>query len=123
MTAKLLIVEDQPDIRNLIRATLEFEDYEIHEAQDGRSGLDKFVALRPDVALLDIMMPGEIDGLQLCERIKKNANGSRTCVILLSARGQKADVELGLKAGADAYLVKPFSPLELIETVEANLKQ
>lgn len=123
MGIKLLIVEDQSDIRNLIRATLEFEDYEIHEAEDGRSGLDKFVALRPNVALLDIMMPGELDGLQLCERIKKSPGGAGTCVILLSARGQKVDVELGLKAGADAYLVKPFSPLELIETVESKLRE
>ena len=121
MAAKLLIVEDQNDIRNLIRATLEFEDFEIHEAEDGRSGLDKFVAVRPAVVLLDVMMPGELDGLQVCQRIKQSPQGRNTIVILLTARGQKADVEIGLKAGADAYLVKPFSPLELIETVEAKL--
>lgn len=121
MTTKLLIVEDQPDIRDLIRATLEFEDYEIHEAEDGRSGLDTFVALRPEVVLLDVMMPGELDGLQVCERIKRSPQGDRTVVILLTARGQKADVEQGLQAGADAYLIKPFSPLELIETVEQHL--
>ena len=121
MAAKLLIVEDQTDIRNLIRATLEFEDFEIHEAEDGRSGLDKFVAVRPAVVLLDVMMPGELDGLQVCQRIKQSPQGRNTIVILLTARGQKADIEIGLKAGADAYLVKPFSPLELIETVEAKL--
>lgn len=121
MAAKLLIVEDQTDIRNLIRATLEFEDFEIHEAEDGRSGLDKFVAVRPAVVLLDVMMPGELDGLQVCQHIKQSPQGRNTIVILLTARGQKADVEIGLKAGADAYLVKPFSPLELIETVEAKL--
>lgn len=121
MTAKLLIVEDQPDIRNLIRATLEFEDFEIHVAEDGRSGLDKFVAVRPAIVLLDVMMPGELDGIQVCQRIKQGPQGPSTIVILLTARGQKSDVEIGLKAGADAYLVKPFSPLELIETVEAKL--
>lgn len=121
MTAKLLIVEDQPDIRNLIRATLEFEDFEIHVAEDGRSGLDKFVAVRPAIVLLDVMMPGELDGIQVCQRIKQGPQGVSTIVILLTARGQKSDVEIGLKAGADAYLVKPFSPLELIETVEAKL--
>ena len=121
MAAKLLIVEDQTDIRNLIRATLEFEDFEIHEAEDGRSGLDKFVAVRPAVVLLDVMMPGELDGLQVCQRIKQSPQGRNTIVILLTARGQKADIEIGLKAGADAYLVKLFSPLELIETVEAKL--
>ena len=121
MAAKLLIVEDQTDIRNLIRATLEFDDFEIHEAEDGRNGLEKFVAVRPAVVLLDVMMPGELDGLQVCQRIKQSPQGRNTIVILLTARGQKADVEIGLKAGADAYLVKPFSPLELIETVEAKL--
>ena len=121
MAAKLLIVEDQTDIRNLIRATLEFDDFEIHEAEDGRSGLEKFVAVRPAVVLLDVMMPGELDGLQVCQRIKQSPQGRNTIVILLTARGQKADVEIGLKAGADAYLVKPFSPLELIETVEDKL--
>jgi two-component system, OmpR family, phosphate regulon response regulator PhoB len=121
MTAKLLIVEDQPDIRNLIRATLEFEDFEIHVAEDGRSGLDKFVAVRPAIVLLGVMMPGELDGIQVCQRIKQGPQGVSTIVILLTARGQKSDVEIGLKAGADAYLVKPFSPLELIETVEAKL--
>jgi DNA-binding response OmpR family regulator len=121
MTAKLLIVEDQPDIRNLIRATLEFEDFEIHEAEDGRSGLEKFVAVRPAIVLLDVMMPGELDGLQVCQRIRQSPQGAKTIVILLTARGQKTDIEIGLNMGADAYLVKPFSPLELIETVEAKL--
>ena len=121
MATKLLIVEDQPDIRGLIRATLEFEDFEIHEAEDGRSGYDTFVALRPSIVLLDVMMPGELDGLQVCERIKQSAQGKNTVVILLTARGQKTDIEIGIKAGADAYLIKPFSPLELIETIEAKL--
>ena len=68
--------------------------------------------------LLDVMMPGEFDGLQVCQRIRKDPHGARTRIILLTARGQKSDIELGTAAGADAYLVKPFSPLELIETIE-----
>lgn len=121
MATKVLIVEDQPDIRSLIRATLEFEAFEITEAEDGRGGLDKFVAVRPSIVLLDVMMPGELDGLQVCERIKQSPNGKDVTVILLTARGQKTDIELGAKAGADAYLVKPFSPLELIDTIEAKV--
>ena len=67
---KILIVEDQPDIRKLIRMTLEFEDHEIHEATDGAFGLRMASAVGPDLMLLDVMMPGELDGLQACQRIK-----------------------------------------------------
>jgi DNA-binding response OmpR family regulator len=69
------------------------------------------------------MMPGSLDGYQVCERIKSDAGLNGTRVILLTARGQKADVERGRKAGADGYLVKPFSPLELIDTVEQSLSR
>ena len=115
---KILIVEDQPDIRKLIRMTLEFEDYEIHEAADGAFGLRMASAIGPDLMLLDVMMPGELDGYQVCARIKKNAALKHTQVVLLTARGQQSDLEEGRKAGANAYLVKPFSPLELMDKVE-----
>lgn len=118
---KLLVVEDQPDIRNLIRATLEYEDYELHEAEDGASGLHKARALRPALMLLDVMMPGELDGIQVCERIKHDSATKHIKVVLLTARGQKTDLQTGQAAGCDAYLVKPFSPLQLIETVEQLL--
>jgi DNA-binding response OmpR family regulator len=115
---RILIVEDQPDIRKLIRMTLEFEDYEIHEATDGGFGQRMAVAIRPDLILLDVMMPGELDGLQVCQRVKADPSLSATKVILLTARGQARDREAGRAAGADEYLVKPFSPLQLIETLE-----
>jgi two-component system, OmpR family, phosphate regulon response regulator PhoB len=115
---KLLVVEDQTDIRNLIRATLEYEDYELHEAEDGVSGLHKALALRPTLMLLDIMMPGELDGIQVCERIKRDSATRHIKIVLLTARGQKSDLQAGQAAGCDSYLVKPFSPLQLIETVE-----
>lgn len=115
---RVLIVEDQSDIRKLIRMTLEFEDYEIHEASDGAFGLSMVSAVRPDLVLLDVMMPGEIDGLQVCQRIKSDPELAHIKVVLLTARGQARDREAGDAARADEYLVKPFSPLQLIETME-----
>ena len=115
---KILIVEDQPDIRKLIRMTLEFEDFEIHEAADGAFGLRMASAIGPDLVLLDVMMPGELDGLQVCQRIKSDPKLAGLKVVLLTARGQARDREAGQHAGADDYLVKPFSPLQLIETIE-----
>jgi CheY-like chemotaxis protein len=115
---RILIVEDQADIRKLIRMTLEFENYEIHEASDGSFGLRMAQAIKPDVMLLDVMMPGELDGLQVCQRIKSDPVMKSTKVVLLTARGQQKDREAGEQAGADEYLIKPFSPLQLIETLE-----
>lgn len=117
----ILVVEDQPDIRKLITMTLEFGDYEVHEADNGAAGLKLVAALRPNVVLLDVMMPGELDGFQVCERIKHDPATAATMVAMLTARGQQSDFETGSKAGCDAYLTKPFSPLELIDTVDSLL--
>ena len=118
---RVLIVEDQPDIRKLIRMTLEFEDYEIHEASDGAFGLRLAQAVHPDLILLDVMMPGEMDGLQVCQALKANPAMASVKIVLLTARGQARDREAGGRAGADEYLVKPFSPLQLIDTIERLL--
>ena len=115
---RVLIVEDQADIRKLIRMTLEFEPYEIHEAANGINGLQLAGEVVPDLILLDVMMPGEIDGLQVCARVRTNPELRATRVVLLTARGQTQDREAGQQAGADEYLIKPFSPLQLIETIE-----
>lgn len=119
MTHRILIVEDQPDICKLIRMTLEFGDFEIHEANDGESGLNMARAIKPTVMLLDVMMPGLLDGYQVCSRIKQDPDLKKIQVVMLTARGQATDLAAGEAAGADAYLVKPFSPLELIDRVEA----
>lgn len=115
---KILIVEDQRDIRTLVKMTLEFDDFEIHEAGDGAAGLKMVHSVRPDVVLLDVMMPGELDGYQVCQRIKDDPSLVATKVILLTARSQTHDRAMGKQARADEYMLKPFSPLELIETVE-----
>lgn len=119
MTHRILIVEDQPDICKLIRMTLEFGDFEIHEVHDGESGLNMVRAIMPTIVLLDVMMPGLLDGYQVCSRIKQDPDLKHIQVVMLTARGQATDLAAGEAAGADAYLVKPFSPLELIERVEA----
>lgn len=119
MAHRILIVEDQPDICKLVRMTLEFGDFEIHEAHDGESGLNMARAIKPDVILLDVMMPGLLDGYQVCDRIKKDPELRAIKVAMLTARGQATDLAAGEAAGADAYLVKPFSPLELIDRVES----
>jgi CheY-like chemotaxis protein len=113
---KILIVEDQEDIREVIRITLEMEDFELHEAANGVDGLRMASQVRPDLVLSDVMMPG-MDGLQLCKRIKGDPGLKRTKVVLLSARGQPEDRKAGASAGADAYLAKPYGPLDLLDTV------
>lgn len=117
MGKRILIVEDHADIRRLIRLTLEFEDHEIHEAANADDGLVQVRKIVPDLLLLDVMMPGNMDGLDLCRLVKNDPSLKQPHVILLTARGQSQDIEAGLAAGADAYLLKPFSPLKLIETI------
>lgn len=114
---KVLIVEDQADIRELIRVTLEFESYELHEAANGPDGLDAALRLKPELILLDVMMPGGMDGYEVCKRVKASPDLRRTRVVMLTARGQQSDKAAGKAAGADEYLVKPFSPLDLMKVV------
>ncbi|MDR7334373.1 response regulator [Roseateles asaccharophilus] len=114
---RILIVDDHADIRRLIRMTLEFEGYDLIEAPDGPTALRLAAELLPELVLLDVMMPGEIDGLEVCRRLRSDESFALPRVILLSARGQATDRDAGLVAGADLYLVKPFSPLQLIDCV------
>ena len=117
MTKRVLVVDDQPELRKLITMTLKMGDYEVQEAEDATQGLEKVNAFRPDILLLDVMMPGEMDGYQLCQLLKSDDKYQGLAVVLLTARGQASDLEEGERVGADKYLVKPFSPLQLIQTV------
>ena len=114
---RVLIVEDQADIRELIKMTLEFEDMDVAEADNGDVGWSATQASRPHLVLLDVMMPGSMDGFEVCRRIKADANLKRTKVMMLTARGQTSDRAEGSRSGADAYLTKPFSPKQLLEMV------
>jgi CheY-like chemotaxis protein len=123
MTARILIVDDQPDIRKLIRLTLQhLDDAEVYEASNGGDGWRMAQDLKPDLMLLDVMMPGELDGYQVCAKVKSDpVLAGQTKVVLLTARAQKEDEEQGRKAGSDAYLTKAFSPLKLLDLVDNML--
>lgn len=114
---KILLIEDNADIRRLVRLTLEHEDVVIIEAADGTTGLAIALAEKPDVVVLDVMMPAGHDGMEVCRLIRADAGLAGTKVVMLSARGTAQDIGEAERAGADAYLVKPFSPIELIQLV------
>jgi DNA-binding response OmpR family regulator len=118
---RILIVEDQADIRELIRMTLEIEDFDIHEAESGDLGLQMARQLKPDLVLLDVMMPGSLDGFGVCGHIKGDASLRKMKVVILSAKGQDHDKQQGKQAGADGYLTKPFSPRQLLDVVARQL--
>lgn len=122
---RVLIVEDHADIRKLVRMTLEFEGYEIHEATDAQQAQQAVRQWQPDVLVLDVMMPGAMNGLDVCRWVREEspAGQRRPWVILLSARGQPQDIAAGMQVGADAYLLKPFSPVKLIEVIATGLAQ
>ena len=118
---KILIVDDQPEVRKLVEVTLSVEDYQILQAESGEEAIEIVKAKKPDLIIMDITMPGGMDGLE-ATRILKNDPETKDCtIIMLTAKGQESEREDGLAAGADDYFVKPFSPLELIQKVEEVL--
>jgi len=121
MNKKILIVDDQPEIRQLITITVG-DEYEVIAAKDGTSALEAIRTHRPKAVLLDIMMPGEIDGLQVLHTIKSDPKTKDILVALVTARGLASDYQAGLRLGADAYFIKPFSPLQLVNWMQENMK-
>lgn len=118
----LLIVDDIAEMRKLLRLTFSDGNYQIFEAPNGKEALKIILEEKPDIILLDIMMPGDIDGLAVCDFVKSST--LKNCrVILLTAKGQKKDFQKGLEAGADIYITKPFSPIALLERVENMRRQ
>ncbi len=118
---KILVVDDNKELRMLISLTLEFSQCELLEADSAVSGLEMLRAHQPDIILLDVMMPGEVDGLGLCRIIRDDESLKHIKIIMLSAKGQQKDVQMGLEAGADDYVVKPFSPSELMQKLDIKL--
>jgi CheY-like chemotaxis protein len=116
MPHTILTIEDQPDIRRLIRMTLEFKGHSVLEASHGEEGLAMARKHRPDLILLDVMMPG-INGLTVARTLAADPELCDTPVVMLSALGAAHDVESGLSTGVRNYLVKPFSPWELLDVV------
>jgi CheY-like chemotaxis protein len=117
----VLIADDEPSLRLLVYTTIESDQYQVVEAEDGDEAWQLLKEHRPDVALLDVSMPGRT-GLELARAIKDDPELAATRVVLLTAKAQPADVEAGLAAGADYYLTKPFSPLELLDVLEQTLE-
>uniref|UniRef100_UPI0025B3E064 response regulator transcription factor n=1 Tax=Duncaniella muris TaxID=2094150 RepID=UPI0025B3E064 len=116
---KVLIVDDEPSIVNLIRMNLKLEGYDTVCAYTGREAVEAYAAQRPDIVLLDIMLP-DMDGFTLCQRIREN---HLYPIIMLTARVEDMDKITGLTLGADDYITKPFNPLELVARVKTQLRR
>jgi CheY-like chemotaxis protein len=113
---RVLVVDDEAVIRQLIAINLELEGFEVYEAVDGLDALAKARELDPDVVTLDVMMPG-LDGITAARRLRADPLTSRVRIVLISARTRPADLERGSNAGADAYVTKPFDPDDLVAAV------
>lgn len=118
----MLVVEDEPDLRRMITMAIRSEEIDLHEAGDGDQAWAMICRLHPSLVVLDVSMPGARNGLALTRAIKADARLAGTRVILLTALNQEGDVKAGYDAGADLYLTKPFSPLELMTVVEEALE-
>ena len=118
-TAKVLVVDDELSIIDVVTAYLEAEGYEVFTAQDGPSGLKAARVFKPDIVVLDVMLPG-LDGIEVLSRIRRESD---TYVIMLSAKSDETDRIVGLSVGADDYMTKPFSPRELVARIKAALRR
>ena len=118
--AKILIVEDEPDMVLGLKDNFEFEGYEVLTASDGATGLERARAVKPDLLILDIMLP-KLSGLEVCKALR--GEGFEAPIIMLTARGQEIDKVVGLELGADDYVTKPFSIRELLARVKALLRR
>lgn len=119
---EILIVEDEPEIAKLIQLTLEKEGFSCQQSRDGLSALQTFQQQQPDLIILDLMLPG-LDGLEVCARIRQKPGTKDPYILMLTAKGEEIDRVIGLSTGADDYLVKPFSPRELVARVRALLRR
>jgi len=116
---KILVIDDEPSITNLVSAYLKPEGYEVFIASDGNSGLKSARTFKPDLIILDVMLPG-MDGIELLSRLRRESD---VYVIMLTARTEETDKIVGLSVGADDYVTKPFSPRELVARVKAALRR
>jgi two-component system, OmpR family, response regulator MtrA len=118
----VLVVDDEQDILDLVRFRLEYDGYRVLTASDGQKGLTLARAERPDLCILDVMMP-KLSGLEVLAHLRADPDTADTRVILLTSRGQDADVDRGFELGANDYVTKPFSPKELRRRVQAQLSR
>lgn len=119
---QILIIEDEEDLRELVRYNLERENFGVSEAESGEAGLKAVSQKKPDLILLDLMLPGK-DGLQICRELKQNDATRDIPVVMMTAKGEESDIVTGLELGAEDYVVKPFSPKVLVARVKAVLRR
>lgn len=119
---RVLIIEDDKDIVELVRYNLEMEGFRVSSSADGASGLAQVKKSPPDIVILDLMLP-RLGGLEICKELRRDANLPRLPILILTARGEEADRVVGLEMGADDYVTKPFSPRELVARVKALLRR
>lgn len=117
---KILVVDDEVYILHILDFSLGAEGYEVITAADGEEAIDRARVEKPDLVVLDIMMP-KVDGFEACRRLKADPETSQIPVILLTAKGREVDRQMGMEVGADDYIVKPFSPTKLIEKIGSFL--
>jgi DNA-binding response OmpR family regulator len=120
LAATVLVADDDADILRLIELNLRLEGFEVVTARDGPDALAKTIAVRPDLVVLDVLMPG-IDGYTICARIRANASLAAVPVLIVSANYASADLEAARRVGADDFLVKPFHPAMLLDKAKAML--
>lgn len=120
--ARVLVIDDEKDLIELVRYNLEKEGFEVLSALDGESGMTSALGELPDIIIVDLMLPG-IDGLEVCRRLRSNSRTSRIPLIMLTAKSAEPDRVLGLELGADDYVTKPFSPRELTARIKAVLRR
>ncbi len=120
--AQIFVVDDEPDILELVRYNLERNGYEVACAQSGEEALSRIRVQPPDMVVLDLMLPG-MDGLEVCKALKQQSRTARIPLLMLTARSEEADVVTGLELGADDYLTKPFSPRVLLARIKAVLRR
>jgi CheY-like chemotaxis protein len=120
--ATILLAEDEPDIRELLKFTLTFGGYEVHTRKNGAEAVEAAPTIMPDLIMLDVRMP-RMTGYEACAAIKADQRTQHIPVVFLSAKGQEAEIETGMDVGATAYLLKPFAPDILLEKIEAIIKE
>jgi diguanylate cyclase (GGDEF)-like protein len=118
----ILVVDDDPDIARFVEVNLRSAGFDVSVATDGEEALRRAEEIRPDLVLLDVMMP-RVDGFEVAQRLRRNTRTANTCIIMLTAKAQSTDKVLGLTAGADDYIIKPFDPIELLARVKTTLRR
>src|SRR5438094_2731069 len=122
MSESVLVVDDDPDVARFVEVNLRSAGYEVTVASNGEEGFDKAVELRPDLVLLDVMMP-KLDGFEVAQRLRRDPRTSSSSIIMLTAKALSSDKVLGLSSGADDYIIKPFDPVELLARVKGTLRR